>query len=388
MSNSKNDNEFRQNHRRERERTRVPARRGGEDRIRPGRTIIRDHRNREPSPRDADIDWQPTVLTPVFFGVTEHANEPHLPGEVRVFYPSLDGAVAGAKLLTAPERFPLIVFLHGNCNEPAHYKRWYRLPAALARSGYIVAVPNLPNIREGYRPWDENNNDHQLVNLTLSWLRNRSEFSDSLTSREIGIIGHSFGALLGGDMVRRIRGSRVTHRYPYMSLSGVWRQWREFPFDELLTPSLFAWGTAADPGSEIYAQLITPEGNDVLWGQIPAPKHYIQFKGTHHWDWLPAGTEDFCGLTDERGPCDLAMPLAADFACTFFNRYLSPPGSDVAEKIGNSLVAPPLELNKEQEFFAGGHLVGMTRVSDRAGCAVSHNWELSRGGSGSIRLGP
>jgi hypothetical protein len=136
----------------------------------------------------------------------------------------------------------------------------------------------------------------------------------------IGIIGHSFGALLGGDMVRRIRRRRVIHRYPYMSLSGVWRQWREFPFDELLTPSLFAWGTAADPGSEIYAQLITPDGNDVLWGKIPAPKHMLQFEGTHHWDWLPEGTEDLCGLTDERGPCDLAMPLAADFACTFFNR--------------------------------------------------------------------
>jgi hypothetical protein len=151
---------------------------------------------------------------------------------------------------------------------------------------------------------------------------------------------------------------------------------------------LFAWGTASDPGSEIYAQLITPEGNDVLWSRIPAPKHYLEFNGTHHWDWLPAGTENSCGLTDERGPCDLAMPLAADFACTFFNRYLPPPGTDIAEKIADSLVAPPLHLNKEQEFFAGGHLVGMTRVSDRAGCSVSHNWELSRGGSGSIRFGP
>lgn len=30
----------------------------------------------------------------------------------------------------------------------------------------------------------KDNNDHQLVTLTLGWLRNRSEFSDSLTSPE------------------------------------------------------------------------------------------------------------------------------------------------------------------------------------------------------------
>jgi acetyl esterase/lipase len=402
MSRSRNDDEIRRDHRRsgnerrerrdrdseDRERTRVPVRGDPQPRERPDGTIVRDHRTGSGTSRP-DIDWQPTVLTPVFFGVADFNNEAHLPGELHVFYPSLDGAVAGAELLRAPERFPLIVFLHGNCNEPVHYKRWYRLPAALARSGYIVAVPDLPNIREGKPPWDEEQNDHQLVELTLSWLRNRSEFGDSLTTREIGIIGHSFGALLGGDMVRRIRQSRVLHRYPYMSLSGVWRRWPEFSLGELRTPSVFVWGTGLDLSEEMYAQLITPEGDDVRWGEIPTPKHNVQFHEGHHWDWLPDGVEQPCGVSGERGPCDLAMPLAADFACTFFNRYLPPPGTDaVADRIGDDLIAPKLDLTDEQEFFAGGHLVGMSRVDGSAGCSVTHNWELPRGASGSVTLGP
>lgn len=63
-----------------------------------------------------------------------------------MFFPSLDGAPAIAPPLTGCGRYPLIVCAHGQCADPDHYRKWTHLPAQLARSGYVVAVPKLHGI--------------------------------------------------------------------------------------------------------------------------------------------------------------------------------------------------------------------------------------------------
>jgi hypothetical protein len=350
-----------------------------------GRTIIRDHReDSQTPPTSPDISWQPTPLTPVFYGTQDHDARSGAPGPLRVFYPSLDGAVRGAPITASPRRYPLILFLHGNCNEDEHYKIWYRLPATLARSGYVVIVPDLPSIRFGNKPDFGSSSDAALVNNALTWVRNQWEHHERLTQRELGIIGHSFGALLGGILIREILQTRILRRSPYMSLSGVWRRWWEFPLNELRTPSLYVWGTGLDLSEEMYAQLVTPEGEDIRWSEVPAIKHQLIFHGGHHWDYVRAGS---ASCEDDRGPCDFIEPFMADIASTFFARYMPPPDEhEMSNRIGNDLIPPPLELTREQEFFAGNHFSGFNRIGTRDGCSLTHRWELPDHSTGSVTI--
>src|SRR6267142_1493243 len=95
------------------------------------------------------ISWRPTPLTPVFYGVRDYDQNQGAPGACRVFFPSIDGAVFSAPILEDCGLYPLILFVHGHCNETEHFKRWFELPAQLARSGYIVVVPEMTATQEG-----------------------------------------------------------------------------------------------------------------------------------------------------------------------------------------------------------------------------------------------
>jgi hypothetical protein len=86
-----------------------------------------------PSEQACDICWQPSVLAPVFFGIKDFGvREEGAPVALRVFYPSIDGAPHDAPFLEECGAYPLVLFLHGWCNETEHYKKWHHLPAQLA----------------------------------------------------------------------------------------------------------------------------------------------------------------------------------------------------------------------------------------------------------------
>jgi hypothetical protein len=76
----------------------------------------------------------PSILAPVFHGFKDYASP-----SVRVYFPSLDGSPHNAALLVKCERFPLVMFVHGDCGGDL-FQQWISLPAQLARSGYVVAV--------------------------------------------------------------------------------------------------------------------------------------------------------------------------------------------------------------------------------------------------------
>lgn len=139
--------------------------------------ILGWRRPRPISPPDTcPISWQPSVLAPVFYGIRDYGPPTVVarrsrntvgrrrpegvdagpPTRTRVFFPSLDGAVWDAPILEGCGRYPLIVLAHGNCAEPTgdHYTRWYQMPVHLARSGYVVVVPELINTAGGMGPWD------------------------------------------------------------------------------------------------------------------------------------------------------------------------------------------------------------------------------------------
>ena len=125
-----------------------------------------------PPPAGCPISWQPSIMAPVFYGVRDYGADDGAPGSVRVFLPSLDGAVFDAPILAGCGRYPLILFAHGQCSEPGvdHHQKWFELPAQLARSGYVVVVPALPRTAGGAYPWD---NDAELGLLleTVEWMR-------------------------------------------------------------------------------------------------------------------------------------------------------------------------------------------------------------------------
>lgn len=205
------------------------------------------------------INWQPDVFAPVFYGWQDFT--PPAPGKVRVWYPSLDGSPSGAPILSPSKgRYPLVILLHGHCSQQAdHHKTWFLLPAQLARSGYVVAVPELPAIQGGGYPWDANT-DAPLVEALISWMRTTwSGRAMLMPAPFTAMIGHSYGALLGGRMVA----ATPDQFKAFASLGGVWTEWPSStpnPLGTLGVPAYFASGDG-----DIFAD-ITP-----FWAAIAAP---------------------------------------------------------------------------------------------------------------------
>jgi pimeloyl-ACP methyl ester carboxylesterase len=189
-------------------------------------------------PRECPVDWKSSVLYPVFARSQHFDQNDGAPGPLSVFYPSPDpfSDRSDTSMLDCGQ-YPLVIFLHGHRQgDPDIYKRWTRLPAALARSGYVVVVPRLPGNSGGQSPWASDDLDH--AKAVLAWMQNEWKHHDHLMrSPGPAIVGHSYGALLGARLAPQIGASA------YVSLSGGWKEfdaneWKTL--DDLNVPSLFA----------------------------------------------------------------------------------------------------------------------------------------------------
>ena len=331
-----------------------------------------------PPPASCPIGWQPTALTPVFYGVRDYDPAPvadpglgpgpvpeRPPARLRVFFPSLDGAVFDAAILEGCGRYPLILLAHGHCQGDANqFLKWFQLPAQLARSGYVVVVPQLTGI--GGHPSSDQTTQQTLAD-TLRWMRESWEHRATLLpAPATGLAGHSFGALHAGILATNTQIAAVA------SLSGVWIDWPDAagprPILQGSFPRLFTWGTEAFSERDA----ILP---DSLWNQIAVPKHRAVFTNGEHFDYLYAPQLPCRGT---KGPCRYVGEATADLVTMFFARYLPPElAPDLPGRIPNTLVPPPLQLTPEQEFFAGGHLIGMGLFNGNAQCGVAITRVLS-----------
>jgi acetyl esterase/lipase len=206
------------------------------------------------------IAWAPSVLAPVFYGHQDFDVADGAPTSVRVFYPSLGGVPLDAPIVTCPGRYPLVLFLHGQCSQsPPDYQSWFRLPATLARCGFVVAVPDL-GWTSGQTPWQANLPQYGLAVDVVDWMHTAWSSRDWLSgSTTLGLVGHSYGALLAGYLAIDIPTTT------YVSVGGGWAEHpgvpSTWPIASLQVPSLFIYGTAdtyADPTS---------------WNVIPTPTH-------------------------------------------------------------------------------------------------------------------
>lgn len=322
----------------------------------------------EPPPPDCPISWTPSALAPVFYGVRDYTDAHDAPGPCRVFFPSLDGAVFDAPILEGCGRYPLILFAHGHCDEAEHYKKWYELPAQLARSGYVVVVPEMPSI--AVHPSNEDHASLPRMSAIVEWMRAGWEHAGVLMPPPAtGVVGHSFGALLGA---RFAAGNPVS---AYASIAGVWEDWPggPLPITDVGIPMLLALGT-----DDWFTNI-----SNTLWNSLSTPKHKAVYDLARHWDYLRPGTTS---CENGRGPCTLTGMLNADIVTMFFARYLPPEGlGGLPGQIPLSLIPPPLVLTTEQQFFAGGHLMGFTLLASREGCRVTLTWDTASGSGTTTR---
>lgn len=317
----------------------------------------------EPRSNDPAVSWGPSVLRPVFYGYADYDGSTGAPTELRVYYPSLDGSPACGSFLTGSGRWPLVVFLHGECNEnEAHYSEWFRLPATLARCGYVTVLPNLNPHQD---PTNTSNSNYALITDVIDWMFNSWSKRAYLMPGKLGMAGHSWGALHAGK-VANDQSADV-----YVSLGGTWTDWLaqpDSPLTAMTLPRLIAWG------DQDWSAII-PDGN---WNALPTNRHKLVFTDGQHWDVVP-GTSTICEGGDPLGPCTLTADLAADLAAIFLSKHMPPEDATDLGGIGNDLSLPSVTLTGDQVFYAGAHLTSLSTFGPDADCDAALSWVTSSG---------
>lgn len=315
---------------------------------------------------DCPVGWQPHAFSPVFYGHIDYAPDPanaeSPPGKCRVFYPSTDGAPAGAPPLEECCKYPLIILIHGNCqgDEADHYKKWFLLPAQLARSGYVVVVPSVPSIDNTPHA------DHPAIAAMedfQNWMLNDWEYHE-LVHPNTGVIGHSFGAPVGASFSKANSNVKA-----FASLSGQYEGVNDYL--TMNKPILFMRG---HPSSDIGEALV-----GFNWSETPQPKHKAELVDGYHWDYLlPSQVQ--CTNSGGHGDCSKAPQLTTELITMFFTRYLRR-SNTVNNNVPLSLIPPDITLTTDQQFFGGGNYLG---AFDDLGedCNVNLTW-ATPDGSGS-----
>jgi acetyl esterase/lipase len=322
----------------------------------------------EPPPAGCQVGWQPSAVAPVFYGIRDYGPDDGTPGPLRVFFPSLDGAVFDAPILEGCGRYPLILFAHGHCDEAEHFKQWYQLPASLARSGNVVVVPELPNISS--HPSTADHPALDRIQAVLDWMRGGwTHRTVLLPPPSTGLVGHSYGAMLA---------ARATMDAPvsaYASIAGVWEDWPggTIPLAEIQVPLFICRGT-----DDWFTTI-----SESLWDGLPSPKHQALLQGAMHWDYLRPGATT---CERGRGPCALTASITTDLVTMFFAKHLPVQHwPDLPARIPGSLVPPSVPLSWEQQFFAGAHLTAFSQLRQLMGCSVYLRWVTDQGSGSTTR---
>lgn len=308
------------------------------------------------------VAWTPAPLTPVWSGRADHEAGDGPPVDVRVWYPA---ATSSGPPLTGCGLFPLVLLVHGQCApDAAPHLHWESIAISLARSGYVVAAPNLG----GLIHFDSATNLGQ-VRDTVAWIVHQSPYAPVVHRWEIGVAGHSYGGLLAMRYALgasfppvstvAVLGSAVSEDVP--TLDALRARFTGF--------RLFCWG-----GGDTFGQI-----PDRDWSAAAGPGHAVRFTEAGHWDVFPPIPPTPCATGfNERGPCDHTWRLTTDVLTMFFGRYLHPHlGSLPPDHIPPSLIPPPLALTPAQVPFAANHLRGFADMGDDADCAGTSRWRTS-----------
>lgn len=320
------------------------------------------------SAESGGIDWTPDVMHPVFWGFQELTPAQGAPVRLRIFYPTYEGFTDNAPILKlCVVRWPLVIFFHGQqpqgCNIANYFVQFSQIAAVLARSGYVVILPEwaaslpsdpaVPPALNGLADWARTDWEH------ARWVDQRRE--------ALAVGGHSYGGLMAG---------RFAETHPevsaYFSLSAPWNELGGGVIQNLDAPAFFMWGDGL-----FFEDLDVFSPN---WSTVPGIKYAGVFEG-EHFDFIP--DQPSCG--EPRGSCPLIGAAAADLVALFLARHN--PVSLSNSQIPVDLQPPNTPLTQEQQFFAGGRLAGLTQFGDTAACRIMLRW-VDGAATGSRDIGP
>jgi pimeloyl-ACP methyl ester carboxylesterase len=318
------------------------------------------------------IDWVPDVMFPVAAGFEDVDVAQGAPGPARIWYPTFEvfteGGSAPLRILKhCLARWPVVLFLHGDppCSIPNYNRHWTTIPAELARSGYVVVVPQHDHA------FPQDTSGVPFVSSFIDWARNtwqHARWTDK-GPKAVAIAGHSYGALLGAR-VATIRSDISACAF----LSGPWSELNDR--DPLLRglgrPTFYMFAT-----DELFEN-VNDQG---LWDSFDYQKYAAEFDG-NHFDYItqPPG----CGKPV--GSCGLIKTVAADLVTLFLSRYLGIGASRT--NINVDLVPPAAPFTSgKQQFFGASRLSGLDEIKNARGCSVDLKWK-DGAEAGSRHLGP
>lgn len=240
---------------------------------------------------------------------------------VRIYFPSLDGSPQDAALLSGCRRFPLVIFVHGDCDANP-YEQWVDIPAQLARSGYVVAVTNY-----GKMLANGDAADTMLLHLVYNWIRNLSPYAGSLVpAPSTAVMGHSHGGTLAAQLAGEIPIAA------FASLIGESNYASAQP-GSIKVPSLFFWVPfdATAVNSTTGEVLLEPPGAAITnatgsWLGVQIRTHAVVFRNGRHADYMQTFTAGKC---DQSGPCPWVRSMTADFLTAFLSKYMPPEAAAV-----------------------------------------------------------
>lgn len=346
---------------------------------------------------------------PAFYGIQDLSFDNDR--GIRVMYPTEENYVFDTPLLDGT--YPLVVFAHGSrassgqirlCpeDESQDYKRWTSVLHLLARSGFIVAAPDLhrvllsgeaastvleDTVRWMQREWDGRqvlsrpsvfvdpdkhraraveNEDPQVkirgLGMGIGHGADEANFFGMPTP--VGLIGHSYGARAAA--LTAAKGNVGV--YAYASIAGDLNDPDTLRALVTLRNTLFIAGALPIAGSEDYTILKS------LWRQMAGPKSQVMLAGADHWSWFsPDSGLHPCEDHDTSAHCPINWLILGEVLKNFMAKQL----------LGRWLV-PPYLLGS-----TGGHLTLMNQLWDDPKCALKVRWDdpLSEPSSGGQTYG-
>jgi hypothetical protein len=307
-------------------------------------------------------------LSPTFYGIEDHV-APHIskPFAVRVYYPTDDDVLLGAPLLSGPH--PLVIFAHGQrssftmpkmCPEEftRDHRRWGVVLGGIARSGYVVAVPDLSDLFssgvESVVP---------RIDQTIDWMRTQWHGRRTILTKPV-IEGRAISQVpsQAADLdappsdVQEVKIAARVHIPPPVfpgnptPLALVGHSWGTravctyaaahsgvaaavtiaATFDDNTSapniigagiPTLMICGKAAEESMN-FAPM------DSIWPELATPKYQTAFQGVGHWDWFGRfGAIRRCDGTPPtwRDTGHIAGELIAGFLARHVARVAFPP---------------------------------------------------------------
>ena len=316
--------------------------------------------------------WVPDVGHPVLAGYQDVDEADGAPGDIRIYYPTLDIFPENARIVEQCDSpYPMVLLLHGQPPAgpaPANYHREFHwIATGLARSGYVVVAPEW---RARLSPSDTAWSLVAEAAADLWWVRfnwSESQYVDTRI-QSTAVVGHSYGALLAArfaDMFWDIGA--------FVSLSGPYRELTNEYSDVLHAveaPSFYVWANGGGNDENL-------DWPDSLWDGLSRPRYATVFKG-EHFDYL-----DDTGASPA-GPCHpLVGHALADLTTLFIARNL--PIGDIDVPV--DLTVPHVELTGVQAVYAANHLKALDAIESEDDCSIDMRWDTS-GQTGNRHIGP